>query len=424
MAEAATGAAPPAALASWIEGALGGAVAGWRRLVSGNSRTTWAADLVRGEETLPLVVRVDEGDGPFSGSALTLEREARAYAAVEGHGLPVPAFYAYDDGLRALVTERVAGAPAWDDEVLAAVLGAAARLHALEVGELELPGFARDARGELELWAGMAAERIAPRSELADFAFDFLRERFPGEPPRRVFVHGDLGVGNTMWDGRVTGLLDWEMAHVGDPLDDLAFLAVRTALHELDLEGFGTTVREHYDNAVILDPERFRYWQALGVLRNLVICRASISNPAPGKDRFVHFMLVPALERMLIGTLATMASIDLPPTPTPTLDPPPEPPTADLFHEFARELSDLPAEISDPERRQRVRRMRHLFSQLADTWPQATEIARLEQTEPPATTQADRILQLAARADRRLALFPRAAKMAGRRLAQLDDLAG
>jgi aminoglycoside phosphotransferase (APT) family kinase protein len=401
-----------------VEELCGGRGEDWRRLVSGNSRTTWGLNVATPSGGVPMIVRVDEGDGPYSGTPLTLAREAVAYRALDGSGIAIPHYYGYDEELQALAMARVEGEPRWDDEVLAGVLAEAARLHAVAVEDLHLPGFARSAGAELELWAGIAGSRVSPPSPLVEFAIDFLRERFPGEPERLVFVHGDLGTGNVLWhEGRVSALLDWELSHLGDPHDDLAFLTVRTALHGLELEDFGAAVRASYANSagLDLDPARLLYWQAVGVLRNLLTCLASVSNPVAGRDRLVHFMLIPPLQRLLVGSLAEIATVTL--AEPEDLGPPPLLPAAALMDEIARELSDLPEAVADLDRRQRVRRMRYLFGQVAETWPLAAEIARRNRAETPAADTDERLRQLGAAADRELALFPKAAPMAHARLA-------
>ncbi len=42
--------------------------------------------------------------------------------------------------------------------------------------------------------------------------------------PKVCLVHGDAGIHNLLWDGRITALLDWEWAGWGDPLIDLAWV--------------------------------------------------------------------------------------------------------------------------------------------------------------------------------------------------------
>jgi aminoglycoside phosphotransferase (APT) family kinase protein len=47
--------------------------------------------------------------------------------------------------------------------------------------------------------------------------------------PECVLVQGDTGPNQCLFDERgVTGVLDWELAHVGDPMEDLGWIAART----------------------------------------------------------------------------------------------------------------------------------------------------------------------------------------------------
>ena len=385
---------------------LGGTVVDWRQLVAGNSRTTWAADVRRGEELLRVVARVDAGDGPFSGTPYTLAREAAVYRALQGRGVALPAVHGYDTRHNLLALSRVTGDPAWDQVVLAALLRELRALHAIDPDTLALEGVGRSARAELELWADIATARIDPPSPFVEFAVAFLRERFPGEPPRLAVVHGDPGPGNLLWDGqRITALLDWEMSHLGDPIDDLAFLTVRLAMHGIPVQEFGRLVAEHYGS---LDPDgahRLRYWQAVSVMRNLIICLSSVSNPVRGRERLVHWMLIPALGRLLMRTLATLAGLELaapePPPPAPAL------PGSEVLRALATELDGLVGAIQDPERHQRARRAGYLLNQLAETWTLAPLVA----ARRPATGTGDddeRLRELADDADRQLWLFPRA----------------
>jgi aminoglycoside phosphotransferase (APT) family kinase protein len=57
-----------------------------------------------------------------------------------------------------------------------------------------------------------------------EWAFRWLEENRP-TPIVTTLVHGDFRLGNLMVDsGRVTGVLDWELSHVGDPREDLGWL--------------------------------------------------------------------------------------------------------------------------------------------------------------------------------------------------------
>lgn len=404
---------------AWTASTAGGAVTSWQRLGTGNSRSLWAAEVAGDPESLSLIVRADGGDGPLSGTELTLEREAVVYRALKDSGLPVPRLLGVDPEQGAMVLTRMPGTAEWSDTALDGLLSALGELHALDVERLELPGLARRALDDLELWGRIATERIHPPSPLVDLALEVLRARYPGEPDRLVLCHGDAGPGNVLHcSGRVTALLDWEFAHVGDPVDDLAWVTARAVLFGLKLPDFARRVREHYEPAagVAVDPARLTYWQAVTLLRNLVSCLAAVSNPVRGRDRLVHLMLIPALERLLVGALADLESVELEPTRPPSG--PTTLPGGDVLREVASGLGDLLPTLTDAEAVTRAKRMRLLLTQLAETWTLAPDIARADEDDAvPAPDIATRLQQLADAAERRLALFPRAVPMGRARLA-------
>jgi aminoglycoside phosphotransferase (APT) family kinase protein len=311
------------ALRGWLAGELGGEVVAWERVGRGNSRHTYAADVRRGGELLALVVRHDDGRGPVAGTPLSLEHEATAYRALEGRGLPVPVVRASAPGLLAL--DRLPGRPGQPDAARGDYVRWLAALHRLPADELGLPGFARTAAAELDLWEEIARVKLGEPVELVALALEALRAEFPGEPERVVLCHGDAGDGNFLHeDGRVTAMLDWEFSHLGDPHDDLAWMTVRTAMHGRRLDGFAGLVRERYGGS--LSPERLRYWQKVVLLRNVICCLAMLDGE---RERSVYYALLPGLVGRLVealGERARDAALEL----LPRLSPVPVPPLPGL----------------------------------------------------------------------------------------------
>ena len=63
-----------------------------------------------------------------------------------------------------------------------------------------------------------------------ELTFRWLRSRLPtGNPAERKLVHGDYRIGNILFgpDG-MRLVLDWEIAHAGDPIEDMGFLCIRS----------------------------------------------------------------------------------------------------------------------------------------------------------------------------------------------------
>lgn len=102
----------------------------------------------------------------------------------------------------------------------------------------------------------------------------FLDENRPPLGPR-VLCHGDFRTGNLAVDvGGLCGILDWEFAHWGDPMDDLGWACVRDwRFGHLDRAGFGLVRRAEFFAAyeaaggVPVDPRAVRYWELMGNVR-------------------------------------------------------------------------------------------------------------------------------------------------------------
>ncbi|WP_374589437.1 phosphotransferase family protein [Novosphingobium sp.] len=130
-------------------------------------------------------------------------------------------------------------------------------------------------------------------------ALRWLEANIP-PPVAPSLVHGDFRLGNMMFEhGRVTGVLDWELAHLGDWHEDLAFGCMTVwRFSRPDRPGYGLTTVEElaaaYEEAGggKFDPERFRFWTiyrtfwwALGCLQMGGFWRA-------GHDRSVERVVV------------------------------------------------------------------------------------------------------------------------------------
>ena len=130
-------------------------------------------------------------------------------------------------------------------------------------------------------------------------ALRWLEANIP-PPIAPSLVHGDFRLGNLMFQhGRVTGVLDWELAHLGDWHEDLAFGCMTVwRFSRPDRPGYGLTTVEElaraYEEAggAKFDPARFRFWTiyrtfwwALGCLQMGGFWRA-------GHDRSVERVVV------------------------------------------------------------------------------------------------------------------------------------
>jgi aminoglycoside phosphotransferase (APT) family kinase protein len=241
--------------------------------------TAWGGDLLEGSGAVQ-VTRLAEGHsnltfilsrsgsphewvlrrpplGPLLPSAHDVLREARVITALAGQGVRLPAGVGSDDGsvLGApfYVMVRAAGAvvreelPDWlPDEASRRTLGldlvdTLAELHAADAQPVVAAGLGRPGgylMRQHKRWAGqregvreMAGLVGLTARELPDYDVvrDWLAARLPAlDVGARVsVVHGDYKLDNVLVDTvalRITAILDWEMATVGDPLADLGYL--------------------------------------------------------------------------------------------------------------------------------------------------------------------------------------------------------
>ncbi len=302
-----------------------GRIEALQRLSGGASQQTWAFDLCTSAGTVPLILR-RAADGAQRRARLTagLDSEARLIAVARDAGVPVPAVrhvLRVDDGLgEGFVMERVLGetlgrrivrdarlAPA--RRARARQCGAAlARIHALPpAGQppLRRGGVAAEQQFQLGLHRGHGTSR--PVFELA---FQWLSRNAPPDDVPPVLVHGDFRNGNLMVGVQgLVGVLDWELAHFGDPMEDLGGLCVNTwrfGRAELPVGGFGTRADlfAGYEEAGgRVDAQRVFWWEVLGTLKWGIVCEAMAHAWLSGEERDV--------EKAAIGRRASEAEIDL-----------------------------------------------------------------------------------------------------------------
>jgi aminoglycoside phosphotransferase (APT) family kinase protein len=102
----------------------------------------------------------------------------------------------------------------------------------------------------------------------------WLRRNMPRIPERLSIVHGDVRNGNLIIDDQgLAAVLDWEVAKVGDPMEDLAWPCLRCwrfGEDALEVGGFGdraTLAAAYADAGGDFDPAAFHWWKVLGTLR-------------------------------------------------------------------------------------------------------------------------------------------------------------
>jgi aminoglycoside phosphotransferase (APT) family kinase protein len=220
-----------------------------QRIFGGASRETYRFVLTwrEGERELSrrLILRRDP-----EGSLIETDRaiEFGAYRAFRGTAVPVPEALWLEEDARWLdspffVMEELVGFESSPQAIVAppyaqhaqsfaerkwSILGEIAREDPVELGlDRVMPAVRAEecAARELAYWEGKLDEDELCPQPIIRAAIRWLR-RNPPPPAQKVsVVHGDFRTGNFLFDdeGEIHAVLDWEMAHLGDPLEDLAW---------------------------------------------------------------------------------------------------------------------------------------------------------------------------------------------------------
>jgi aminoglycoside phosphotransferase (APT) family kinase protein len=275
------GAELAAALARIVDGEVVDLV----RLSGGASRETWSFDAIcRSGERRALILQRQRAD---------VERdmavEVAALRAAAAAGVPVPAVIAAGDGTDVgasyVIVERVDGETIArkilrDAEyagartlLLAQLGGALAALHRIDPAVV--PGL-------------VGTDQLAQYREVLDFsgqahpAFELaFRWLDANRPPlcAPAVVHGDFRLGNVIVgpDG-LRAVLDWELVHLGDPMEDLGWLCVRawrfgSRAPAAGLGGYAELFDAYAAAAGRpVDADVVRWWEVLGTLKWGIMC--------------------------------------------------------------------------------------------------------------------------------------------------------
>ncbi|PCJ71326.1 MAG: phosphotransferase family protein [Rhodobiaceae bacterium] len=297
------------------------------RLSGGASQETWSFKNQTSEGTEPLILRRAPGGGGSnaSGTAIGLETEAVLIrlAAEAGVAVPTVRYVAKpEDGIGSgFIMNHVSGEALGSKIVrsdafsavrpkLATQCGEAlARLHAVPMASLPTLRHS-PASEEIKRYQETYKTHAHPHP-VFDLAFKWLSDNIP-EDGRTTLVHGDFRNGNIMFDPEigVSAVLDWELAHIGDPMEDMGWICVnswRFGKIDKPVGGFGlrNEMFAAYEAAggPAVDPERVKFWEVLGTLKWGVMCTTMYEAFKLGLDRSV--------ERAAIGRRSSETEIDL-----------------------------------------------------------------------------------------------------------------
>jgi len=318
------------------------------RLSGGASRETWSFDVVGADGSRrELILRRDPGATGSAGpegwrggkTAYSLDRETEAelqQAVFEAGGPvarvhfrlpadhPLGGCYVMDRIAGEVLAPRILRDAAFTDaragmarqcgEILAG-------LHAIDPARLPaglshmpvraLLGYYRELLDGISAFYRDETPVRRPQYHPAfELAFRWLEERCPDAAPSGL-VHGDFRNGNfVVGPEGIRAVLDWELGHLGDGMEDLGWLCVRAwrfGQHQNPVGGFGSRADlfAGYENAGgrAVDPKAVHFWEVFGTLKWGIVCQFQAYKHLSG--------LIDSFEHMAIGRRACENELDL-----------------------------------------------------------------------------------------------------------------
>lgn len=372
---------PPALIAS-LEAQLGG------RIIhtiprAGNGASRMGAQLTiaigGGDEThayLSFDTRIDDPRRPE-----VFQREVGILTALSGiyadAQIPAPRLLASDRSHLALLTSLVPGRDRFDRATPAELrypvecdmIAQIARLHRLDPRKARIDGFddpaipnsTRISQRIAELRADNLASAPDPILQLS---LDWLARNIPADNAPSVIVHGDAGGGNFLFEGdRVTALLDWELSHHGDPMEDLAQMWVREMFNPFMGPGQMIAAYEAAGGFPV-DLDRVRFHRLYFQMSFMVANHANLHGPKPVPTALIGTTLLfeAAHLHVVVRSLSELTGIALADVPLPRA----APGIAD--HGYATALEDLSSVIVPRAADQQARAKATSLARLVKYW--------------------------------------------------------
>lgn len=294
-------------------------VSGLRRMGGGASKEQFVFDLkVAGKEAERCVLRMD----PLESAVVTSRVREKVILDIMQDVLPVPrAMWCDEDGSRlgrpALITNFVNGVTkpsvstsnvsgfgtAFDQKTREALsipfMKHLVAMHSVDWNQYSYDCFQapvedeqQAARWQLNWWAKVWHDDVKEGYPIMGLAERWMRENLPVIAKEDlVFVHSDYRTGNFLYDEdslEITSILDWELIHIGDFHEDLAWAAIKSwsTVENGVLLASGLmpvdVLCEQYAAATgrNINKDNLYFYQVLGLYKCVAICLATSVNAA------------------------------------------------------------------------------------------------------------------------------------------------
>jgi aminoglycoside phosphotransferase (APT) family kinase protein len=275
-------------------------------VVAGAANLAYEVRASKDPEAAPLAFLRCQGAGALAGTVFDLRREGRLLQAAAGLGFPVAEVIATFDDPVSLLMRIVPGtsrpSESEIDVVAPEYLALIARLHDTDPAcfPVEQATSVHEAiERDLEFWARLASEAGVATLPILAVAERVLRSTLPPDRGRPCVVHGDVGPGNFMIEaGQVTALLDWELAHVGDPHEDLAWLWMRGAHTDFGDPLIRLGEYEHASGRAV-DHDRIRWHLAFVMWKSCISMEVGLRRYAATQSTFLQTVVLLTYEALL-----------------------------------------------------------------------------------------------------------------------------
>ncbi|HWF75734.1 MAG TPA: phosphotransferase family protein [Caulobacteraceae bacterium] len=300
-------------------------IARLQRVTACATQEIWRFELVQGAGETPMILRRAPGGNRVSATGAGMEAEASLLKAAAEAGVPVPAVrhvLTPEDGLgHGFIMDFVDGETLGGRIVRDERFATTRPKLAYQCGEIlaRLHQIPREAAPQLKVstpeellaqWRTSYENSNWPRP-VFDLTFAWLAARIPPPPANPRLVHGDFRNGNLIFRPQegVVAVLDWELAHVGDPLEDLGWICAnpwRFGISDKPVGGFGEREDMYAgyeaESGLTLDRAHVRFWEVLGALKWGVMCAGMTASFRTGD---------PSVERAVIARRSSETEIDL-----------------------------------------------------------------------------------------------------------------
>jgi hypothetical protein len=323
-------AAREALLQQWIEQHLGPVTRIERQP---RWRPAWAVDVQRDGAVLPLYVKGAREDVH---AVVPVKLEGAALAILHEQGVPAPRQYGYCEAADAIVMERLPGESRLEniadvavrDRVVDQYVQAMVRFHALDPALFVAAGYPQPRQAsDLRLAQFNRAEMLyLEKKRVPEPGNEFLRlwvrRNVPVEDIRPSFITGDA-FQMLFHQGRLMGVMDLEMAFIGDPLFDLCTIGMRD-LGEKTGDVAAITRRYEQLSRRPVDRRLLRFHLVSFSIASSLLISDVLFNPAPDTDYFEYHVYYHGSLRIALEALAEYLGVELeefvPPAPVATAD--------------------------------------------------------------------------------------------------------